>query len=241
MAYKALKGKRMRVHLTNGLETLEMKGVQAFAYRANANREAYGEYGSDGEVFSVHNFENVTGTLDVKDLNEQELVQARSLITGGSSSSIVGIDSAKSKELWMWKNNYDPDDENMQRILSSDLIKCARFEEDYKSELNSVPTRTFNFTALRGINFPSHAICFSTWTGAAGTLSFDNTAVAYENQAALKNSSSSGFVLALFINGELATDKVLSSTSTGCTLVDQEGYDATDDICALTLYDASAL
>lgn len=234
MNKKPIKGKRMKVFITDGFDPVELKGVQAFGYKSNVIKEGHSEYGSDGNVITIVSFENITGSIDTEDQNDDELISARAMMTGRRANDSTGIDFANVKSVWLWKNNYDPYDPKKEIILSSDLLRAVEFDEDYKSQINSIHTRSFQFQGLRGINFPRHAIKFESFAG-DGAFSLSHTAVSYLSEDGLENNSSGGYILALFVNGEWAMDKI--ETATDSSFILKTPLANTDKVVVLYLYD----
>lgn len=203
--YTTINGQRALPYLLNpSMKPLFFGGVQAFSCKPTLNREAHGEFGAKGDVIALVDYKDVTGSIDTKDLGARDKVNM--LITGTDPNDTTvtqGVDWADVEKVHFFMNYLDKD---RKKIIKSKFVYSVDFQPDYTANLEGVETSRYDYTGLRGVEFPNDEVVYKGFKaqGAVTTIDLGEKTLEFEKDF-LKHKK----VLVVLVNGVEVDEKVV--------------------------------
>lgn len=145
-------------------EPVFFEGVQSIDAASNADEVAHGQFGYKSDVLITRDYQNSSGTVNLKEFNNASYVLRA--MTGVSPSSSFIFDPSRLEHVDVFCNVYD---KTRSKVMRSTWFVDFTPSVSENDTLDEIQTKDIAYTAIRKIDFEGHQIVCQTFVGGYAT------------------------------------------------------------------------
>lgn len=141
-------------------EPVFFEGVQSIDAASNADEVSHGQFGYKSDVLITRDYQNSSGTVNLKEFNNASYVLRA--MTGVSPSASFIFDPSRLEHVDVFCNVWD---KARTRVMRSSWFVDFTPSLSETDNLDEIQTKDIAYTAIRKIDFEGHQIVCQTFTG----------------------------------------------------------------------------
>ena len=141
-------------------EPVFFEGVQSIDVASNADEVSHGQFGYKSDVLITRDYQNSSGTVNLKEFNNASYVLRA--MTGVSPSASFIFDPSRLEHVDVFCNVWD---KARTRVMRSSWFVDFTPSVSETDNLDEIQTKDIAYTAVRKIDFEGHQIVCQTFMG----------------------------------------------------------------------------